>query len=51
MAVLWRATPAEGQFRFVIVPVQPEMDVGMSVPPEMASVGGKTATRIVYREG
>jgi hypothetical protein len=50
-AVLWRAAPAEGQFRFVIVPVQPEMDVGMSVPPEMASVGGKTATRIVYREG
>jgi hypothetical protein len=51
MAVLWRAAPAEGDFRFVIVPVQPEMDVGMSVPPETASVGGKTASRIVYREG
>jgi hypothetical protein len=37
MAVLWRAAPAEGEFRFVIVPVQPEMDVGMNVPPEMAS--------------
>ena len=51
MAVLWRAAPAEGEFRFVIVPVQPEMDVGTSVPPEMAGVGGKTATRIVCLEG
>ena len=52
----WRSCGArplqrEGEFRFVIVPVQPEMDVGMSVPPEMASVGGKTATRLVCLEG
>ena len=51
MAVLWRAAPAEGEFRFVIVPVQPEMDVGTSVPPVMAGVGGKAATRIVCLEG
>lgn len=64
--LLWRAAPAEGEFRFVIVPVQPEMglrdvdmcvppkmaDVGMCVPPEMAAgVGGKTATRLVCLEG
>ena len=53
--LLWRAAPAEGEFRFVIVPVQPEMgprDVGMRVPPEMAAgVGGKTATRLVCLEG
>ena len=30
-AVLWRAAPAECEFRFVIVPVQPEMDVGICV--------------------
>ena len=51
MAVLWRAAPAEGEFRFVIVPVQPEMDVCTCVPLEMADVGGKTATRIVCLEG
>ena len=50
-AVLWRAAPAECEFRFVIVPVQPEMDVGICVPPGMADVGGKTATRIVCLEG
>ena len=40
-AVLWRAAPAEGEFRFVILPVQPEMDLGISVQPEMAGVGGR----------
>ena len=52
IAVLWRAVPAENEFRFVIVPVQPEMDVGVigCVSPEMAGVGGKTATRIVCLE-
>lgn len=47
------AVPAEHEFRFVIVPVQPEMDVGVigCVSGEMAGVGGKTATRIVCLEG